>query len=1268
MMHKRSKSMFAFMLFVFLLSARFANGQATTTGGLIGTVVDPSGSVIPGATITILRPSVGFQRTVTANAEGGYVLEDLQAGEYQLRVSAKGFADSLYTSIVIATGRTYNQNIQMKLGAATDTVSVSSSGEALEITTNTLDTTVLPDEVQDLPLPGRDVLNLAQLVPGAQSGGDTRFTTYNALPPAALNITVDGMNDNFQRFRSNSSGFFEAAPLRLGAIEEMTVSTDDLTADAGAEGAVALRFEVKRGTNQFHGSAFWQTQNSAFNANTYENNAEGIAKPPYHLNDEGGSISGPFWKNKLFFFFNYEQEYVPGTTEGTNFILTQAGQQGNFSYTGTDNAVHTVNLLNIAAANGFPSAVNPAVASQFSSINTYSAKSSLQATVLPYEDESVWTYSTTQKNIYPTLRVDYQITPSIDWHAAYNLYWRKDPGNQVYSGDAALTNAFDSSYSTLTSGLDWTITPQMVNHINFGLLNTQEEFNAGNSFNPFASENNVIIDAPTLVNGGTSLSPIIPNYSLPEPRNNPVKDLFDNLTWTYRRHTFTFGGDWRSSTDFDTGIADPAGNDLGINTLDPALSMFNNHANFPALNYTETNNQDLFNAEYLYSTLTGRINNISGTNFVNSATKQYQTLGNFREAEAQKVGGFYFQDAWRILPTLAINYGMRWQFSGSIHNTNDTYTGPTFANLLGPSGGLFQPGTLNGVQNPEITLRPHPYSADLLEPAPNVGFAWNPHEFDNGNLVIRGGAAISHYDEDWSMFEQVTEYANPGTFQDVYLNAGPATNTPPGEFPAGSLSLGATPTLNTFPSSFKFPQPESGSTFANQSFGTVDPNLRSPYIENWYFGIQQKVRGNTVLEVNYVGNHSVHMWQVYDMNEVNIFENGFLQEFKNAQANYAASGGSTFAGAAPTPIMSQAFGAGSSNFTNSTYLSYLGTGQAAALANVIASNSNFFCSLVGNGGGAFSPCSSLGFASPTAYPINILQANPYATGEPIQLLSDPGSESYNGLQAQVRHPAGKNLTLMANYAYSHAFTNRYIGDYFTADEGLDNYTTLRDPRLNRAPSPYDQRHTFRSYALYRLPFESSNPLLKEATNGWTVSTTFTWQKGRNFKMLGGTNTYNYYDNPSNIPDGSDSGVVLNGITPRQLQKQVGYYPGPNTVTPRLLMNPKVFTSGEVTPEMTPGELGQFIYLTGPQFVNDDLAVTKVFPIYRRFILNFQAEMLNVFNHPAWSLIDGFSGGTNNPAQYVNVTSNPVAPATQTNPEGLNSGGARDIQFRLNLAF
>jgi hypothetical protein len=1280
-------------------TGRMAWGQAATAGTLTGTVTDATGAVVPGTTLTISQPSTGFSRTATANAEGSYAFPNLQAGLYVLKASAHGFADAVYNDVTVVTGRTLDLNVQMKVGNSTQTVEVSGLGETLETTTNTLATTINPDSVQDLPLNGRDALPFAQLVAGAQSGGDERFETFDALPNASLNITVDGMNDNFQRYRTSTTGFFDAAPLRIGAIDEVTVSTNDLTADAGAEGAVTLRFEVKKGTNQFHGNAFWQTQNSAFDANTYFNDAQSpqFPKPKFHISDFGGSLGGPIWKDKIFFFGNYEQEYVPGSVTSYAPILTPAAQSGEFTYAG---ASGPVNVLTVAANNGFPSTVNPIVQSEFQLINQAASKAQANvATSLPYQNELIWTFPWNYDQIYPTVRLDYQIAHNIEWHVVYDLEWRTYPGYQVYPGDPNTNSSFQSSYSTFSTGLEWSLTPSLVNQLNAGLLNTQEEFNIGHSFNPFASENNLIIAAPNFVNsafgysgnGGNLLTPWIPNYMLPEPRNNPVRDVSDLLTWSKGKHTFTFGGDYRSSTDFDTGVDDPPSYNLGINTNDPAANAMFNDANFPGMNFNEANNEDPQNAEDLYATLTGRVSSISGYNYVNAATHQYQVLGVFKQPEAQKVGGFYFQDAWRLTPHLALNYGFRWQLSGAIHNTNDTYTNPNFANLLGPSAQLFMPGQLDGIQNPQISLRPSPYGPDLREPSPNVGFAWNPNlgtdsflgKLAGGsNLVIRGGAAVTHYDEGWTTFEQATEYTDPGDTQVVTLNPNPPASTQPaGYFSAGSLSLGQTPpALAASPTSFSFPVPESGFTFNYQPFATVDPNLRSPYIENWYIGLQRQLPGNTVVEANYVGNHSVHMWMNYDLNEVNIFGNGFLGEFQTAQANLnsfeqanpncsqSVTAPCNFEGTTGSlPMMEQAFGVGGPAFTNPTNVTFVSSGQAGALANAIGTNSAYFCSLVGNGGGAFSPCSALGYTSPTAYPINIFQANPYASGEPIMLLSDPGSESYNGLQAQVKHQAGHGLMLMANYAWSHAFTNRYIGDYYTADEAIGNFTTLRNRKLNRAPSPYDQRNTFRTYAVYALPFHVANRLAKEGVEGWTLSPIIQWQTGRNFKLLGGTNTYNYYDNFANQPDVSDSGVVLSGATGKQLQRYIGHYPNPsNPSDPMLLMSPTALNY--VNAEETPGQLGQFVFLHGPQLVSTDFAVTKVFPLFERLKLEMQAEMLNVFNHPEWAILDGYSGNTNNPAQYVTVTNNPAAPGTQTNPEELGSGGSRDIQFRAQLQF
>jgi hypothetical protein len=1350
-------------------------GQARTEGELSGTVADPTGAMIPGATLTLTQASTGFTTTVTSSSSGAYVFPDLQPGTYTLKASASGFAEKTYESVMVYAGRTTDLQVQLKVGTASETVEVSAQGEVLETTSNTLATTVSGDSIQDLPLAGRDALPFAQLMPGAQVGGSQRFTTYDAMPNGAINISIDGTNDNFSRFRTSTTGFFTGAGLRIGAVDEMTVSTDQLGADAAAEGAVTINVSTKHGTNEFHGNGFWQAYNSAFNANSWSRDtylydahqlcaggftngvcssgadpgranayyARGV-KLPSHTNDFGGSVGGPILKNKLFFFVNYEREHVPQTSLATTGIPNQAAEQGNFAYTGADGQQHSVNLYTIAAANaagcncGLASTINPNIQSLLNAANGYASKGS----VVPNTTDPLlstlmnnlsFNYDNSYTQVWPTARVDYLIRPNITWHTSYNMYWRTYAGTPIYPGDSVLESSFQSTYSTFATGLDWTISPALVNQANLGVLNEQEEYQHGNSFDAFKGI--VYLPSPSGLGGpgGAMFTPAIPDAGniLPEPRNSPVRNFTDNLTWTHGNHTFTFGGEFRYSSAFDTGTYPPIAQNLGITAgVDAADSMFNtggantgtnafagspctdqSQGCFPGGLGTANGNEAYTDAEALYSLLTGRVSGISGNVPLNTLSKPYAYApGGITKLEEEfKEGGFYVQDAWKVTPHLALNYGIRFQLTGPLTNTNDYFTGPTYADLLGPSSALFQPGQLNGHASPQITLRPQPYSGDYKQPAPRFGFAWNP-DFENGWLgklaggsktVIRGGYAINYYDEGTIPWENVAAggLASESYFYNESATAGPGLFTP------GQISFDpANPpvsSINSFPNTggkFVTPLPESEFTYTGiGSFGTVDPKIRTPYIENWSFGIQRQLPGNWVVEVNYVGNHAVHMWMAYDLNEVNIFQNvsgldSFLQDFKNAQANYAASKGTTFAGPNPTPILSQAFGptGPGTPYQDSGFLFDVQSGQAGALAGAITTNPSYFCNLVGN---TFSPCVLQGYVAanqaptPVAYPINFFQVNPYTSGGFTQalLLSDPGSENYNGLHINVKHPVGHGLNFMADYAYSHAFTNRYLGDYYSADSALADFYTLRDPHLNRVPSPYDLRHTFNAFFTYNLPFgagqalDSHHSLVNKVIGGWTLGSIFTWQIGRNFKLAGGQDTYNWFDsyNFNNSagypPDPNDSGVVLNGVTVSQLQSQVAVRPAPtltdkgvtvpNPSIQALMLPSSLFgPGGAVQPESAPGVIAPPIFLHGPMYVNTDLSLTKTIPIWERVSMEINAEFINAFNHPNFNYTDGYSGHTNNPAQYLFVNTSPYSPLI------VGESGNRAIQFRAQIVF
>jgi len=1275
------------------LNAGMVAAQVRTAGQLSGTATDPSGAVLPGITVTALDKSTGLAQSVTTNASGQYLFPNLQPGTYQLTAQAAGFATAIYNEVVIEAARTKDLEIKMKVGQATEHVEVSAQGAILETTTNTLATTIDPDQVQDLPLNARDILPMATLVSGAQSGGDERFTTYNSLPNGAIDITIDGMTANSQRYRTSTTGFFTFAPLRLGAFDELTVSTSELTADAGAEGSMQAQFITKRGSNQFHGNAFWEARNSFFNANTYTNNALQLPRAFQVLNDWGGSLGGPLWKDKVFFFANLEGINQKFPSSPVTYFPSAQAQLGNFTYIDTFGNQQTVNLFTLAtqkcpAGTTCGTTVNSVVAPMLSAINGYAGHGVVgSVSGLPYEQSVGFNTVYPDKERYPTVRLDFQLTPKMLLHSSFDMQWRLISNSFVnYPGDPTQAGGFKSTYYVESTGLDWTISPRLVNQTNVGIQSDVELFNPGNNFNEFQSQGNFVYVTPTLANVGAPLfQPVIPSFVLPLPRNNPVWNVADNLTWTRGKHTFTFGGDVRISNSHELEINNPPAINLGLSSIDPAIGMFNT-TNFPNIN----TQSDLPNAEALYATLTGRINYIFGSSWVDTHTHQYQVLGQGTNWEGQTVGGMYVQDKWRATSHFSLNYGFRWQMSGAVHNTDGLWTGPTLSDLYGPSNGLFQPGTLSTNQDPQIHLRPSPYSGDFKEPNPNVGFAWNP-TFSEGflgklaggdKLVIRAGFAISHYDEGWVPVENVTLFGNPGGTQSEFLFPGSGS----GSFAPGSLSLGSTiPTLNGFPASFTFPQPMSEFFGSNASFGTINPNIRTPYVESWNIGIQRKLPGNTVFEINYVGNHAVHMWMASDLNETNIFENGFLKEFQHAQQNLAAHGGTTFAdtgasGLVSLPIFDAAFGvpgfaaAGASDqtgsFTNAYYIGLLTQGQAGALANQLATaaGGTFLCNMVGTN---LAPCGGYGLTGAGPYPSNFFQLNPYAAGGNITELTDPGSSSYNGLQIQVKHPTSFGLNLNANYTYSHSFTNRYLGDYYTADSALVNYVTLRDPGLNRGPSPYDQRHTFRTFFTYDLPFgrgksyKTGNAVVDNVIGGWTIGSIITVQSGRNFKLQGGYNTYNYSN--AYWPDASDSGVVLNGISVKQLQSKVGLYPGPNPFEPKVFLPPSLLSGGGsanpsvISPPTTPGQLGQFVYLVGPKYFNTDISIVKSIPIKERVKFNIYAEFLNAFNHTNWNVIDGFAGGSNNPAEYANILSS-------TFPALSAPYAPRNIQFRLQLVF
>ena len=1231
-----------------LLLAAVSFAQVTATG-IHGIVRDPSGAVVPGATVKAVDTGTGIEKTTTTAQDGGFVFTNLQAATYKITVSAAGFENAQLDAVIVDSGRVTDVSVKLAVGAATQTVEVAAAGAQLETTSNEVGTTINNNAIQNLPYSSRDVLMFSLLMAGNTTANDPsgRNSTFNGLPNASLNISIDGMNNNSQRFKSGGTSMYAFAPERIDAIEEVTVSTTGLSADSGGQGAMNIRFTTKRGTDQYHFSVGEQFANEDLNANSFFNNLRGQPITKIRQNNPYGSIGGPLvpfipkLKHKLFFFAYFEAQPQPTSTINSTTVLTPASQAGNFTYIGTDGVQRTVNLLSVAGAAGQTSTIDPTIASIFGSINSTQSKAInfLPISGQPYWQTMYWSQPQNTLYLFPTARVDYQITPKLAWSGTWNLRYENIAGAPDYPGQSQYNygGAYKITTYIATNQLTWTPSTNMVNTANFGVQSNGEYFYEGSNPQQWSIYGNRNLSLPLI-------SPVVVNQ-LPFIRNNPVYQFRDDLSWVKGKHTLLFGGVALHTSFYETsyGSAGVPTYSFGVSSSDPVGTSLTSA--LPAIN---NGNGDLTNAENLYALLTGRLTGISAFVNVNENTHQFNEFAPITQRYAFTTGSLYFQDNFRVNPSLTLNYGIRWEMDGPIKNTNGLDAEPTNGSFFGPSTGLFQPGSLGGVQNPILSQVGAPYKASLHNFAPNIGVAWNPRGIEgpvgkflgDGKTVIRAGASITYYNEGMNAISNVLS-SNQGNGQSQTATAGN-----PG-FPIGGVNLSSpVPPLSVSPAAFGYPINVSNYTFTGpNSLYYVNPNLVTPYTSNWNFGLQREVPGRVVLEARYIGNKSTHMWHYQNINEVNIFENGFLPQFIQAQnnltINQANGKGTTFVnnglpGQAAIPIFETAFGASGSQtplsasqgFASSTFITYLQQGQAGALAGVLAATGSavsssgsgtatYFCRLVG---AKFAPCAAQGYTGSTGYPINFFTPNPYVTG--LRYQSDDGNVNYNSLQLEARKQTSHGLTVTTNLTWSHG-----LGDLLNASDQTATYQwfTQRNARLSYGPTPFDRRLAFNAYWTYDLPLGKGRPLnitngvLDRVVGGWTLGGVEQIATGSPSILNSGRDTFN------NLVQ---SGVVFgSGFTLSQLQSDLSNIPNTNKVVSGNLVSnvSSVVQSNGISnpsyygPAATPGAFSALAYIRSNTGFILNMSLNKEIRIHERLRVGFRVEALNFLNHPFFAL-------------------------------------------------
>src|SRR6266567_4583613 len=340
-----------------------ALAQHGSEGTVAVTVVDPSRSVVPGAKLELRDLGTNTVMKAETTEKGTHTFVNLSLGTYKLSVSKGGFKTQTFDTIIVQAAKTTDINAALAIGAITETVEVTTTAAPLiETTTNQIGTVVDMKQIEDLPIQGRDLAQLSQLVPGYTGGQNNQGGTWNGLPSIDQGNNIDGTigSPSRMKFTGNAE---PAVSARLESIEEMTVQTEQLDMNQGfGQASMQINFVTRRGSNAFHGRVFDDFRNAALNAQSCSNDAANFLDPsnpqkknPIKLNDFGGSIGGPILKNKLFFFGTFAESRRPGTTQYDNWLFTAAAQSGIFTWVDNANVTHTQDLYQWAGSHGVTS-------------------------------------------------------------------------------------------------------------------------------------------------------------------------------------------------------------------------------------------------------------------------------------------------------------------------------------------------------------------------------------------------------------------------------------------------------------------------------------------------------------------------------------------------------------------------------------------------------------------------------------------------------------------------------------------------------------------------------------------------------------------------------------------------------------------------------------------------------------------------------------------------------------------------------------------------
>ncbi len=722
------------------LSAFTVAALFSQTASLSGTVSDPTGAVIPKATVTVTHTQTGAKRSDTSDSQGRYTIPQLPPGIYSLAAQVVGFNDATISRIELLVNTPATVNVRFeKLGSTSTTVMVEAAAAQLNTTDATLGNVITSQAIVELPSFARSVANLLSFQPGVAFFGippsstgvpDDRNGSVNGGRSDQSNYTLDGADVNSQSDRAAFSTVLRVTP---DSVEEFRTTTTNAGADAGRGSGADVTLVTRSGTNNAHGSLYEYRRGSETAANDFFNNRNGVARPALLINLFGASVGGPIKRNKAFFFVNYEGRRDASATSINRNVPTENLKQGIVSFHDTSGALRTIGPDQIKAI------VDPlgigvsqaglAVLQKYPVGNNSSLGDGLNFTGYTFNAPIH-----SKQDTY-TSKLDYKLDSS----GKESLFWRGNlqndhaAGTPQFPGQAPNTTTL-SNNKGMAAGLTSVLRSNLVSTFRYGFTRQGGEVTGilGSNYVTFRN-----------------IDPIIGTNTALQ-RTVPVHSFTEDLAWSHNAHDLKFGFTGRlisnlstnyakaySSATTNASVIKGSGNDL----VPASLGL--------AKGDTTSYEYGMVAVLGIVTSATANYNNTTSGAIIPQGSPVMRDFVN-REAE------LYAQDSWRIKSNLTLTYGLRLSIMPPVHEANGQQLSSNIpiGQWMDARGTLASQGLSDqGAGFLSYSPNGRPYYPQHNNWQPRLGIAYSPKGesglskflFGSGRTSIRAGAGM-YYD------------------------------------------------------------------------------------------------------------------------------------------------------------------------------------------------------------------------------------------------------------------------------------------------------------------------------------------------------------------------------------------------------------------------------------------------------------------------------------------------------------------------------------------